>query len=146
MSDASSGYSELVLAPTNRAKCKRSKLGIDIGELKLVTFYTPKGRSHMESSGFKLTHVAPKTMERIVNESESGVESIRGFSDLPDAAKQVAKRIISCVLEKTPISEADAAFRLAPEKKRKRKPEEEEEGGEDKKSLKTLRMYKHVGL
>jgi len=122
----SDGYSELMLAPTNRAKCKRSKLGIEVGELKLVTFYTPKGRSHMESSGFKLTHVAPKTMERIVSESESGIESIRGLSDLPEPAKEVAKRIISCVLNKTPVTESDAAFRLAPEKKRKRKPEEEQ--------------------
>lgn len=130
MSDA---YSEVVLAPTSRAKCRRSKLPIEAGELKLVSYYTPKGRSHMEGSSFKLTHVSPKTLQKIISDSQNGtVESLRGYDSLPEPAKDVAKRIIASLLEEKDILEADLEFRSVPEKKSK------------KRTLKDLRLYAHI--
>lgn len=113
----SESYVEIVLAPTGRATCKKTKEKIDAGTLKWVMWYTPKGRNHMESAGYMLCNASQKTVDRVVKDLGGKIECIRGFNALPEAAQAVAKRLLEAILNGTSIEQADVDFRCVPEKK-----------------------------
>ena len=114
---SSDSYSEILLAPTGRGKCKQTKEVIEVGTLKWINHYTPKGRNHMESAGYKLTSKSKTTLEFSLKKFNGKIESVTGFDILPEHAQKTAKRIVEAILSDNPISDDDMDFRCVPEKK-----------------------------
>jgi hypothetical protein len=120
----SSPYLEVCLAPTGRAKCRcKAKHPIDAGELKLVTWYLPRGRNHLESTSKALRCVSVAEAHAVIDGvTKSGLEVVM-HEDLSDRARGAAGSIATSIVDGTESS--DLAFRELPVKKQPR-------GGEKK--------------
>lgn len=110
-------FHEIVLAPTNRAKCGcKQKHPIAMGELKLVSWYLPRGRNHMESTSKALVCIPTKTAAAVlVGKTEAGLDIIDRTAELANpAAHATAKAIAEAIAAGKTISAELRAFRQTP--------------------------------
>ena len=104
-------FVELVLAPTNRAKCAACKRcpvklhSIDKGELVLKSNYVPAGRNHFQSSSTSLSCITQKRMRNMLGDTGS-ISTLQGFEILPSAAQEAAMQLADCILANAPIDDS----------------------------------------
>ena len=108
-------YHEVVVAPTNRSKCKqcRPKHNIEAGELKLVSWYIPNGRNHLESVGRSLVCINKESAKAILNgRTKNGVRVYNRLNERDNpGAFIVSRSICEAIASGLPVSDADKGFR-----------------------------------
>ena len=125
-------FHEIVLAPTGRATCACRKHKIELGQLKLVSWYVPRGRNHMECTSKALVCIG-KTMAKAVmaGQTEAGVPVLDKTNELPTANAYLAcESIVKAIAAGGSVSEADAAFREVPVAKPRASKKKREGGGD----------------
>lgn len=91
----------VTIAPTARAKCKKTGNPIDKGAFRLTVSYVKS--NHIEATHTALVNVTQRVLSKY--------DATELVSDLDDADREVAERIIDAILRKDIISEEDAAYR-----------------------------------
>jgi hypothetical protein len=115
-------FHEITLAPTSRASCngRCKKTGahkIEIGELKFVSYYVPRGRNHFESSAKALRCVSTDEAKAVLDgTTKSGIE-VKIHGDVSTAARKVAMDTARAIADGLDLSEELCAFREVPAKK-----------------------------
>ena len=128
-------YSEVVAAPTARAKCcacKRKKAfapQIELGELKFVSYYLPNGRNHLENTSTRLACVSQKTAKAILEGRTEKGEIKIAFEAESDAYKAIVG-IAQAIASGKPPPEALASARFPPPAKPRAKPKRKHEEDE----------------
>lgn len=113
----STPYHEIVLAPTCRAKCGcKAKHPIAMGELKLVSWYMPRGRNHLESTSKALVCIPKKMAQAILDgKTDAGLEVIDHTTDLAEPAAHAAvKAIAEAIAAGKEVDPVLRTFRQAP--------------------------------
>lgn len=125
-------FHQVVLAPTGRATCACRKHKIELGQLKLVSWYVPRGRNHLECTSKALVCVG-KTMANAImaGQTEAGVPVLDKTNELPTANAYLAcESTVKAIAAGEPVPEADAAFREVPPAKPRASKKTRDDGGE----------------
>ena len=91
----------VTVAPTARAKCKKTGDPIEKGAFRLTVSYV-KG-NHIQATHTALVNVTQRILSKY--------DATELVSDLDDVDREVAERIIDAISRKDIISEEDAAYR-----------------------------------
>ena len=109
-------YHEIVLAPTGRAMCGCRNHKIELGQLKLVSWYVPRGRNHLESTSKALTCISVSMAAAVLDgHTDMGVPVLDKTNELPFAnAYEVCQSMVTAIANGTGVSAKDAVFREKP--------------------------------
>ena len=109
-------YHEIVLAPTGRAMCGCRNHKIELGQLKLVSWYVPRGRNHLESTSKALTCINVSMAAAVLDgHTDKGVPVLDKTNELPFAnAYEVCQSMVTAIANGTGVSAKDAVFREKP--------------------------------
>jgi hypothetical protein len=94
----------ICVAPTGRATCKHGSKkeanhAIDKGELKVVTYYQPKSKNHLESTNKTLKCVSVKQAKQLLTGDDKTESGIPIIFNVDDEAKAVAMKILQYIVD-----------------------------------------------